>query len=146
MPANLWPRERCEYLAALWRAGYSFSQAAKAINEAFGVELTRSAVAGKVERMGLHAKNRVTHQPPQPRAVRAQRSLSAAASKPAREPPRPRLKPRMIDILELTKYTCRYPYGDTPPYLYCGCPPLKGSPYCVHHTSLCWNHSPLTKD
>jgi GcrA cell cycle regulator len=146
MPANIWPRERSEYLAALWRSGHSFSQIAKFINEAFGLELTRSAVAGKVGRMGLHAKDRVTHQLPQPRAIRAQRSLSAAATKPAREPPRVPLKPRMIDILELTSYTCRYPYGDRPPYAYCGCPPLKGSPYCRDHTELCWNHPPLTGD
>jgi hypothetical protein len=143
MPANIWPRERCEFLHALWQSGYSFSQVAKFINEAFGVELTRSSVAGKVGRMGLHAKDRVCKQSPTLRVIRAQRSLSAAASKPAREPPRVPLKPRMIDILELSKFTCRYPYGSEPPYLYCGCPPLKGSPYCVDHTELCWNHPPL---
>jgi hypothetical protein len=52
----------------------------------------------------------------------------------------------MIDILELTRHTCRFPFGDQPPYLYCGCPPLKGSPYCRDHTELCWNHPPLTGD
>jgi hypothetical protein len=139
MPANIWPRERCEFLHALWQSGYSFSQVAKFINEAFGVELTRSSVAGKVGRMNLRDIERVKRAP----KVRAPRQLSAAASKPAREPPRVPLKPRMIDILELSKYTCRYPFGDTPPYLYCGCPPLKGSPYCRDHTKLCWNHSPL---
>jgi hypothetical protein len=49
----------------------------------------------------------------------------------------------MIDILELKAETCRYPYGDLPPFRYCGCPILKGSPYCSTHTAVCWNHPPL---
>jgi GcrA cell cycle regulator len=140
MPANIWPRERCDYLAEVWREGFSFSELAQAIAERFGVYLTRSAIAGKVGRMNLRDIERVKRAP----KVRAPRQLSAAVTKQVKpEPPRAPLKPRMIDILELTKYTCRYPYGDTPPYLYCGCPPLKGSPYCRDHTELCWNHPPL---
>jgi GcrA cell cycle regulator len=142
MPANIWPRERIDYLAEIWREGFSFSELADCIASRFGVAVTRSAVAGKVNRMKLSTIKRIRRLP----KARTPQTLAAATTlKPARQapPPRPALKPLMIDILELTRHTCRFPYGDVPPYLYCGCPPLKGSPYCVHHTKLCWNHSPL---
>jgi GcrA cell cycle regulator len=140
MPPHIWPRERCEYLAAIWRSGYSFSELAGMISEAFGIPLTRSAIAGKVSRMNLRAMERIKREP----KLRAPRQLSAAATKPA-PVARKRVpcEPRMIDILELKADTCRFPYGDLPPFRYCGCPILKGSPYCSTHTAVCWNHPPL---
>ena len=143
MPPHIWPRERCEYLASIWRSGYSFSELAGMIGEAFGVQLSRSAIAGKVARMNLSSIERMSRAP-QARAPRAPRQLSAAATKPA-PVARKRVpcEPRMIDILELKADTCRFPYGDFPPLRYCGCPILKGSPYCRDHTEICWNHPPL---
>jgi hypothetical protein len=142
----VWPRERCEYLVNSWREGWSFSELANAIGERFGICLTRSAIAGKINRMNLSNVERVkrpTIRKPRLVATLPAKQVKREPVKPE-PPPRVPLKPRMIDILELTRYTSRYPYGDTPPYLYCGCPPLKGSPYCVDHTELCWNHPPLT--
>ena len=142
MPGNIWTRERMDYLLQSWRDGWSFSELALRLNEQFGCFLSRSSVAGKVARMKLANDERIKRAP-RVRAPRAARSLAAAASPRPTPAPRVPLKPRMIDMLELSRHTCRYPYGDTPPFRYCGCPPIKGSPYCREHTSVCWNHPPL---
>jgi GcrA cell cycle regulator len=43
-----------------------------------------------------------------------------------------------IALIDLNQNHCRYPEGDDP-ILFCGQPALKGSPYCVTHTKLCYD-------
>ena len=139
---NPWPRERADLLAHLWPEGWSFTELAIRINDECGTCFSRSAIAGKVNRMQLKTIERERR----PSRLRAPRKVVAVVpAKPVKQEPAPRvpLKPRMIDILELKADTCRYPYGDLPPFRYCGCPILKGSPYCRDHTAVCWNHPPL---
>ena len=140
---NPWSREPTDLLAKYWPEGWSFRELAIRINNECGTCFTRSAVAGKVARMHLSTVERMSRAP-RARPPRAPRQLSAAATKPAPVARKPLpCEPRMIDILDLRADTCRFPYGDFPPFRYCGCPILKGSPYCRDHTVICWNHPPL---
>jgi hypothetical protein len=49
------------------------------------------------------------------------------------------VEPLSISIDELRDGVCHYPYGDIPPYAYCGHATL-GGPYCDLHHELC--HTP----
>jgi hypothetical protein len=147
MPFRPWTREQSDYLASVWRAGYSFSELAQFLNEQFGVSYyTRSAIGGKVARMALRNEARVPRAP-KPRARRVIHLTVPSkpvkqADPPSRDPAR---EPRIwCELIELTRFTCRYPYGDRPPFAYCGCPVIEGSPYCPFHTRLCWNNPPPT--
>ena len=46
-----------------------------------------------------------------------------------------------IALVDLGQEHCRYPDGD--PVLFCGQPPLKGSPYCHKHHRICFIHGRL---
>ena len=42
----------------------------------------------------------------------------------------------MKTLLELEDHDCRYPFGETSPYTFCGCPTLDGLSYCEPHQRL----------
>ena len=47
-----------------------------------------------------------------------------------------------LSLIDLDQTTCRYPDGDNP-ILFCGQPPVKGSPYCSEHHQICFIRSRL---
>ena len=135
-----WPQPHVDFLATTWREGWSFSELAGFLAEQFGIRYTRSAIAGKIGRMALKNAARVKRAP-KPRAKRKPVALSAAVTQPAREDPPVRCEPRVwLDIYQLGKDTCRFPFGDRPPFDYCGAMPVEGSHYCPKHTRLCLNY------
>jgi hypothetical protein len=43
----------------------------------------------------------------------------------------------MITIFDLDQFTCRWPFGERHPYLFCGAPPTRaGASYCPLHARL----------
>ena len=145
MPWLLWSRERIEYLAQEWRHGWSFAELRDSINERFGSCLTRSAIAGKVARMGLKTTEpRTRIAPKPPRAPRKVVQLTIAAKPVKQVSPPPDVLPPTIwkDLLELKDGDCRYPYGNTVPFPFCGLPAIPGLPWCPFHARLCYNHPP----
>jgi GcrA cell cycle regulator len=126
-----WPCEQIERLKALWDEGrLSASQMAHRLG------ISRSAVLGKVHRMGL-ATHKVKQQakPPKP-APKAKKQLPPAM--PTLELPPPP-EPPFVGIVfdELTPNSCRYPQGDGP-FVFCGQPKQDGSSYCAHHHRICY--------
>jgi hypothetical protein len=120
-----WTEENRNTLEAMWRAGQTSSSIAKEL------DTTRSAIMGKVRRMGLTGM--------QPK-------------KPADEkkPPRPmRLEPVVVDahrprpLIELRRTACRYPVtpDNQPPgdHLFCARRAQENSPYCPEHHRLCYS-------
>ena len=46
------------------------------------------------------------------------------------------VQPLHIGIMELTKNTCRWPYGDPGSFTFCGCAKISNGPYCYEHDQL----------
>jgi GcrA cell cycle regulator len=158
-----WTKERIERLKELWTEGLSASQIAAEL----GGGLTRNAVLGKANRLGLThgaAKEVRTPRPRKPHppdpAPTAEPSSPTeptpasmptkpvAASGPAAAPPAPvALREAAIvppsegvTIMELREAMCRWPLGDptTPEFRFCGAHAATGLPYCPHHAQIAY--------
>lgn len=129
-----WSKERREELRRMLDAGAS--RAAMAAK--FGV--TEAAIGNRVRRM-LKADGK----PPRPRG-RPPAGVRPCAPRLPRlpRPPRPvrivHVGPpppsRDLPLVALTDATCKWPYGDGAPFLFCGAPTEAGRPYCNCHYSL----------
>jgi GcrA cell cycle regulator len=120
-----WTRQALERAVAMWKAGFS----SREIGDALSV--TRSAVMGKVHRMGL-GRFRAHDSPPRKARVKSNSAGFAA------DTPMPFLG---LALVELERQHCRYPHGDAV-FTFCGQPRLNGSPYCLHHHRLCFAKGP----
>ena len=56
------------------------------------------------------------------------------------EPPLRRVN-GYLTLLELKHTSCRYPFGERPPYLYCGKPSQKAKPYCSDHCDVVYGRN-----
>lgn len=132
-----WTAYKIEELGRLWAAGYS----ARDIAHELGEGITRNAVLGKIDRLGLSRRR-----PPQqvkqvkPRAARRRPVFTAPSAPPAPEPPppcEPVKKPRMrrLQLLQLGDGHCRWPVGDphAHPFYFCAADRAAGEPYCAFH-------------
>lgn len=152
-----WTPERVAELKKLAPTGLSCTQ--------IGAEMgtSRNAVIGKLHRLGLRTQN-VRGDNSSSRAVDKVKS----AREPRERKPRNRIiqangnsnrlriiesvesepialrcaavDPLNISLAELHSATCHYPYGDTPPFAFCGHATLDGATYCDLHHELC--HKP----
>ncbi len=133
-----WNEERTATLRKLWLEGLSASQVARQLG---GV--SRSAVIGKIHRLGITARE--TPVRPRTVAVRVSRQAPRArAAAPAQA--RPALRPQtavMEDltptagILDLSMHSCRWPIGnpDAGDFGFCGRETAsKRASYCPDHT------------
>lgn len=150
-PAN-WTLERVETLRVLWARGLSANQCANELGH-----VTRSAVIGKVHRLGLPARTPRCVDPAEierrqlaerirtTNAQRIRRALVRGEKPPvliAAPPPAPfegslnllfgDLRPRSADRVN----QCRFPEGDGPEFSYCGTDTLPGSSWCAHHRKI----------
>ncbi len=129
-----WTVERLDLLRLRWAANRSQQE----IADELGV--TRNAVAGKIDRLGLKRDGR-------PKTARAPRIRppSPVRTTPMRRPPTiaasvlPPEEPfdgAGISLVDLTNTTCRWPHGDEV-ILFCGAEGADcngGRPYCPKHT------------
>jgi len=110
----------------------------EAINLEFGTHYTRNATIGRAKRLGLLIAN--------PRqGVRTKAERKPRVRKPTPPKPKPidipalrcvEIEPLGITVYELTKETCKWPYGDNAPYTFCGHRSLKDLPYCRPHMAI----------
>ena len=143
--STAWAPARVELLKSLIAAGYSCRQIADEIG------VTRNAVIGKVNRLGLsrprgapagsREKSEPKRAPWRPKIVGQQALL-------LRLPPEP--VPRLEDIsifagrgcslLELSAGKCRWPINEpgAANFCFCGNAPLDGFPYCVGHVRIAY--------
>ena len=147
-----WTDERVDLLRKLWTEGLSASQIAAELG---GV--TRNAVIGKIHRLGLSGRNKGTaagaprRKAATPRASSGAKAKSAgnakngaaspASPRPAAELPdieKPNLL--MLDLLQLTEQTCKFPVGDPQEsdFGFCGVKVRDGDPYCEYHCRLAY--------
>lgn len=131
-----WNEERTATLRKLWLEGMSASQVARQLG---GV--SRSAVIGKVHRLGIT----VRETPVRPRATARSVVRAPSPSRAARETastPRPAL--RLVEtaemaptasILGLSTHSCRWPIGnpDSHDFGFCGREKTARASYCDEH-------------
>ena len=117
-----WTDNRVALLSDLWQSGYS----ARQIAERLGEGVTRNAVIGKANRLGLS-------KPSKSSVTRQQRQKERAENVLHLQPP--------IDegatIFSLTASTCRWPIGDPGDldFHFCGAESKVGQPYCEYHAA-----------
>lgn len=120
-PNSPWTPEAIAILVRMRSEGRPFS----AIAEALGPPFNRNMVASRAQREKLPTATNPPFQktpaPPRPKP-----ELAAPAPPPASEP---------VSLFDLTFRSCRWPFGDVPPFLFCGEPRDEGyaGPYCPAH-------------
>lgn len=153
MSGTTWTDERIALLKELWAQGLSQSQCAAALNKLPGGHVTRGAISGKVDRLGLQGRavrNAVTREKRRRQATPWRKTGSQASEPtPARpaakvfavEPFVPSAEELVIPLAErktiqtLVECSCRWPIGDPqhPDFHFCGKTKVPGLPYCEHH-------------
>jgi len=135
-----WPPEAVERLREHCKAGLSARMCARALEQEFGMRVTRNAVLGKIWRLGLTGRRVAVRQraasSPRKRSVRARprRSLPFAGSPPQEIVPCP------TALFDLRRDQCRWPVGDprTPEFHFCGARRLEPFPYCHRHALIAY--------
>ncbi|MDI1326987.1 MAG: GcrA family cell cycle regulator [Brevundimonas sp.] len=139
MTVSAWTDDRVGRLKTLWIEGRSAAEIARDLDHG----LTRSAVLGKVHRLGLSAGR-----PPAFRSARAAAGPAARRPPPARASPAPRPEPLhrsamdapshgTATILSARRQDCRWPYGDPgdPGFALCGRAVARGA-FCAAHAEI----------
>ncbi len=131
-----WTDERIAELQRLWAEGYSAGEIAVELR--FG---TRSAVLGKLARLGLQRRKPERASKPL-RAKSIVRRPVFIASKPEPLPPPPP-PAEGVTFMQLTERSCRWPLGEGKPewmyqraVFFCGAARGRGFPYCPHHMRI----------
>lgn len=134
-----WTDETVEQLRALKaQPKMTASKIALAMDPS-GELLTRNAVIGKMNRIGLGSKRPVKVKA----NVRVLKPIKPKEAVPmtAVEPPVALLSEPIVTgdktITDLRSRDCRWPLGELmdPPRFFCGAPALIGKPYCSHHAA-----------
>lgn len=152
--SGVWTDERIAQLRNLFAGGLSASQIAAELG------VTRNAVIGKVNRLGLSGRgNRpgpakgskltAPRMKAKPGTVGSQaygmihgikrRQRAATAPAPIIPDAMAPISQR-LSLLELNSATCHWPIGDPshPEFFFCGGKALPSLPYCAHHSRLAY--------
>jgi len=138
-----WNDARIAELTKKWQAGFSAGQIAKLLG---GV--SRSAVIGKVHRLGISGRSSPSRPRSGGRPARAARA-SAGGSRRAVPPSVPLSAPIVIiealptaTVLTLTEDSCRWPIGDPhqAAFGFCGRARAGKGPYCLGHGPMGLRH------
>ncbi|WP_339872976.1 GcrA family cell cycle regulator [uncultured Brevundimonas sp.] len=136
MTASAWTEDRIDRLRTLWLEGHSAARIAREL----GAGLTRSAVLGKVHRMGLSAgrprprgASAVVRSPPRDRRPPFT-PVSEAIAGPAAVPNQGR-----TTLLSVRRCECRWPFGDPKAegFSLCGRPVERGA-FCGPHAAVAY--------
>ena len=129
-----WTQEAIAELTQRWTVkGESSGQIAKAM----GGKLSRSAVIGKLHRLGIQGNRTVRPEPPKVRLEAARQPPMPYVSKLAEAP-----GPRSASLLWLPGLGCKFPVGTALPgradeLLFCGEQRERGESYCTRHANIC---------
>lgn len=142
-----WNESRVTALKALWMDGTSGTK----IAELLGHKLTRNAVIGKANRLGLERERKPQSVTPRIRKPRAERTTPFVVKAPLMpvhtpEPESTVTLEHKIRFMRAENHHCRWPLwsGDEPleERFYCGTPGadvLDGRPYCGAHSRMAFD-------
>ena len=148
MTANAWTDDRIGRLKTLWLEG----RTADFIARDLGCGISRSAVLGKVHRLGLSAGRtaRASKGPARKtalpvRAVELTQSQGPVPPSPPMSPSAPTSWCGTRTILSVGRTDCRWPLGDPlqPGFSLCGCPVARGA-FCLDHAKVAYRPEPDT--
>jgi GcrA cell cycle regulator len=137
--SNTWTSARVEQLKSCISAGYSCSQIAVEIG------VTRNAVIGKMNRLGLSRPKVVAAKAPErkgdawrPRPLTQHQILMELP--PAPPTPEDAISLFKCSLLELSPGKCRWPLSEpgTETFCFCGNRQVEGLPYCVGHARIAY--------
>jgi len=118
----------------------SFKAIAEQLSREFGVRITKNSCIGKARRLGLKQRAKGTPKPKQKPRSRSPRAIEPPVETivPVRpawtvEPPVLPASSGRITIYQLQRGVCHFPFGNQPPYAYCGNTTTRSSPWCPHH-------------
>jgi len=137
-----WTAERIAELTKLWLDGNS----QRLIAEHFGEGLTKSAIAGKINRLGLQ---RDSYYPTKsfPRLGRVSKPANKEYQKTGVLIPEPEIVTEGVSnekysfpLMKLTSKTCRWPFSDVgePDFHFCMKAKDPLLPYCKKHIAMAW--------
>lgn len=135
-----WTDEDRERIRELWiNSGMSASQIAAEFPGK-----SRNAIIGIVYRMGLSG----TRQRPKRTYIvrpRTQRKAPFVKKVPLKPQPEPEpvddlaaVWPLHLSLFDLTKRTCKFPFGTETPFTFCGHTTAPGHPYCKAHCLMAY--------
>lgn len=155
----LWTTEIIDALkVGVAKADFSADGIASILNKQFNLNLTRNAVIGKVNRLGLCLRGRgrsnIADRPRRPPIERKAYRVMTTKLAPL-PPPKPEpviiavvdsaaLGTGLISIFDLKPTSCRWPHGNATPFLYCGQSVCNNDPnesYCLGHAQLAYMKS-----
>jgi GcrA cell cycle regulator len=134
---TVWTPQLDARLRELHGQGLIFLQIAAAMNDDFGLALTRNACIGRSRRIGIGMRTT----PPPPRNRKAPKLVrKPRPPRPIAPPivPEPAPVPGALTMLQLSRTTCHWPSGNRPPYTYCGEPVHGDRPFCLDHCKLAY--------
>ncbi len=142
--AVAWSAEHVDTLRQLWLEGHS----ARVIGDRLG--RTRNSVIGRVHRLRLAKRISTIGERKKPGPKKNPGAFRKSRARPPElrvarvKPPRPQEVPspeaRMISLMELTPFTCKWPLGHPgePGFAFCGAVPFPNRVYCEHHARLAY--------
>ena len=149
-----WTEERVELLRKLWTEDFSASRIAAELGN-----VSRSAVIGKIHRLGLSGRGQPTwsaKRQSKPRLPRSERRVcrpSSIGNTALKVHPEMLVEAesapyecvvvpiaRRLTIEALTEHTCKWPLGDpgSKDFHFCGHDSLEASPYCPYHARVAY--------
>lgn len=142
----LWPAPHCNALRKHVDAGLSFSACAQLINEQFGSHYSRNACIGKAKRLGLEtyfalAKAAAGKTTSSVKKIRRRVQNKFEALPPVPFVPREAdAEPKHLAFEELRTGLCKWPFGASPPFSFCGCATYDNDrPYCPAHHAIAYD-------
>ena len=149
MTASAWTKDRVGRLKTLWLDGWSAEQIARELANG----ITRSAVLGKLHRLGLSTGRAPVQRNVRPHGAQApsrkRRAPSAPAAPAARplppEPAKPAPEQGLASVLSVGRRQCRWPLGDpkASDFSLCGRPIARGA-FCEPHAARAYTPAPET--
>jgi GcrA cell cycle regulator len=149
MTANPWAihgpaiEARLRELHAQETPTLSFAVIANMLTKEFGTFVARNGAIGKAKRLGLTARGQ-TKSEKSTLAARASQTIRRLRKLNDGQPKAPDVRPMreadvvplLVSFADLKHDQCRYPFGDSPPYQFCGCEKVPGLSYCEPHHRL----------
>lgn len=147
----VWNEDQINFLIAQFRKGKSHREIAADMSIIFREKVTRNAIIGKLHRLRLHVsdvRSKVAPKKEKPAILRPKLTNRFVKRSPPIwekkmndntvwiiEPP----SEFNCEIMQLSSRRCKWPYGDNPPFVYCGAPASRRN-YCHFHyrKSLRW--------
>jgi GcrA cell cycle regulator len=138
-----------ETLRKLVSEGFSASEIAFRL----GSKVTRNAVIGKCERLKIKLQGRPHKNEPFSPSPEVLQIKPVSRPKVPREAVRKEPIPEAfmicepitdpIEFMDLEPHQCRWPFGDSAPFKFCGADKREGSSYCGFHSKLATSPKPL---